>query len=115
MSRSDHKSVDEGTLAEVLEVERQIQSMLDAETAKARASRERSKRDTDDVFQSDVAEMERERARRREASDRAARDKAADIVERARAVAERIERLPDDRLEAVVRRHIAAILPEGDA
>ena len=105
----------EGTLQEVVEVEQQIKAMLDAESTRANAWRERRRQEIDEAHQSEVAGLERERARQRDVAERDAAEKAAGILRQARTEAGRIDDLSDAWLEDIVRRHVVRILPRRDA
>jgi hypothetical protein len=115
MKRPDSKPVGDGTLQEVVQVEQQIMAMLDAESARANAWRERRRREIDEAHQSEIVGLERQRARQRDAAARDAADTAAEVLRQARAEAGRIEGLSDAWLEDIVWRHVAHILPGREA
>jgi len=115
MSRPDRDPTNAGTLREVFEAEQQIKAMLDAESGKANAWRDRCRQDIDDLHRSDLAELEQEQVRQREEAEKTAAQSAAEIVRQARAEAERIERLSEQRLMDVVWRHLVRVLPGSDA
>lgn len=99
------------TLNEILEVEKQIKEMLDAETEKARRWLEQAKRKIEQERQSEIAQRDESVAQRKAAAKKAAEDKAAAIVQRARSLADHIARLDDNRLQQFVWEHIADIAP----
>ena len=114
MSKSDGKPLSEGTLQEVVEVEQQIRAMLDAESARSTAWRNRRRLEIDEARRSEFAELESERIRQQEAAASVAAAKAAEIVRQARIEAERIAGLSDAGLGDIVWRHTARILPGRD-
>ncbi len=99
------------TLNEVLEVEKQLKSMLDAETEKARRWLEQTKREIEQAKQSEIAELSKSIAGSKVAAREAAETEAAGIARRASALRERIERLDDDQLQKIAWEHIVNIVP----
>lgn len=99
------------TLNEILEVEKQLKSMLDAETEKARGWLEQAKREIEQAKQSEIAELNESIARSKVAAREAAQAEAAEIARRASTLTERIERLDDDRLQKIAWEHILNIVP----
>ena len=106
--------MEQNTLKEILEVEKQIEETLDRETGKARQWLKQSKREIEEERQSEIAELNEAVARGREEAKTTAAEKAAEIVERARSFADRVEGLGDDCLQHVTWRHIADIAPGTD-
>jgi hypothetical protein len=102
----------QGTLAEILDVEKGIRDQLDAERAQASRWLEDERREIERAHEAALAQLRAESQRRRDAALRTARDEAAGVIERARSSAASQTLLSDDELRAVVRRRIGRILPE---
>lgn len=103
--------MEQDTLKEILEVEKQIKETLDTETARAHQWLEQSKREIEEERQAEIAELNATVARGREEAKTTAEEKAAEVVERARSFAIRIEELDDDCLRQVTWGYIADIVP----
>jgi hypothetical protein len=105
----------EGTLREVMEVERDIKRMLEAESANAREWLQRQKKAVERDGRSAAAELERRRRGNRAQAAAAAEEEAARVVARARACARRFDELDEAWLTDVVWRHLVGIGPGRDA
>jgi predicted nucleic acid-binding protein len=103
--------MEQNTLTEVLDVERQIKEQLGVERAKAQRWLEQANRETDAATQAELAQLAQSRAAGAQAAKKAAEVKAAAIVQQAQTAAGRIERLDDQYLQAIVWQHIAEIIP----
>ncbi len=103
--------MEQNALKEVLDVEREIKDRLDVEREKAGRWLEQADRETERVTQMEMAGLAESRAARVEAAKQAAAAEAAAIVRQAQEAAERIERLDDQHLQAIVWRQIADIAP----
>lgn len=99
------------TLSEILEVEKEIKAMLDAERKRADQWLERMKLEIEQATQSELARLKDSVAQSEPVAKKAAEEKAAAIVQQARSRAEHIERIEEDRLTQIVRQSIAAIIP----
>jgi hypothetical protein len=105
----------EGTLREVMEVERDIKRMLEAESANAREWLQRQKQAVERDGRSAAAELVRRRRKSRAQAAAAAEQEAAQVVARARAIARRFDELDEAWLTDVVWRHVVGIGPGRDA
>jgi hypothetical protein len=98
-------------LDEVFDIEKSARELLDAERAGAARWLDEQTRTIEQDTASAIAAMNATaadddvRARERAASE------AGEIVRAAQALAERAARLDDERLTAIVRSHLAALLP----
>lgn len=104
--------MEQNALKAVLDVEREIKDILDVEREKAGRWLEQADRDTEHVTQAQMARLAESRAARLEAAKQKATAGAAAIVRQAQEAAERIERLDDQHLQAIVWQRIAGIAPE---
>jgi flagellar biosynthesis/type III secretory pathway protein FliH len=104
--------MEQSTLAEILGVEKEIRAQLDAEREQASRWLENARREIEQAHQADLAHLQAEAQLCRDAGLRAARDRASTIVQAAESAAAEQGLLTDDALRALIRRHIAAILPE---
>ena len=102
--------MEQSTLTEVLAVEGQIKEQLGFEREKAQRWLDQANRETDAATQAELAELAQSRAAGAQAAKQAAEVKAAAIVQQAQAAAERIDRLDDQYLQAIVWQHIAGIV-----
>ena len=107
--------MNEGTLREVLDVERDIKRRLDAESANARDWLQRQKQAVERDSRSAAAALERQRRRHRAQAEKAAEAKAAEVISEARALSGRLEALDEAWLRDTVWRHIVAIAPGSEA
>ena len=105
----------EGTLREIMEVEKDIKRMLDAESANARDWLQRQNQAVERQSRSAAAELERQRRNSRAQAATAAASEAAGVVARARAIARRFDELEEGWLRDLVWRHIVGIGPGSDA
>lgn len=103
--------MEQSTLTEVLDVERQIKQQLVVEREEAQRWLEQANRETDAATQAELAQLAQSRAAGAQAAKQAAAVKAVAIVQQAQAAAERIERLDDLYLQTIVWQHIAGIVP----
>lgn len=100
------------TLKTVLETERQIQEVLAGERIRAARWLEQVAREVEEDRRIEADRLVRESARALEAARNACRDQAARILARSQAALGRAEKISDDVLHEIVRRHLAGILPE---
>ncbi|MDH4031603.1 MAG: hypothetical protein OEU49_12200 [Chromatiales bacterium] len=105
--------MEQGTLEEVLEIEKEIEKLLDSETARAQRWLERRKKKIEKERQSAITELEASVARSKEVAKTTAEAKASRIIDRARSVACRVDAMGDDRLNQIIWEHMASILPES--
>lgn len=105
--------MEQGTLEEVLEVEKEIEKLLDNETAKAQQWLEQRKKQIEEERHSAITELESTVARRKEVAKTNAEAKATRIVDQATSVACRVDAMSDDRLNQIIWEHMASILPES--
>jgi hypothetical protein len=103
--------MEQSTLTEVLDVERQIKEQLVVERDKAQRWLEQANCESDAATQAELAQLAQSRAVGAQAAKQAAAVKAAAIVQQAQAAAERIERLDDRYLQPIVWQHLAEIIP----
>ena len=102
----------QSTLAEILGVEQELRAELDAEREKASRWLEQQRREIDQAHAARVSQLQVEAGQRRELSLAAARESAASVVRDAEAAAAAQAAAGDEQLRPLVRRHLAAILPE---
>lgn len=102
----------QGTLAEILGVEQELRAQLDAEREKASHWLEQQRREIDLAHAVRLAQLRAEAGQQRETKLDAARDSAAAAVRDAVAAAAAQSAVGDEQLRPLVRRHLAAILPE---
>jgi len=93
-------------LSEVLAVEGEIGTKLDAERKAAQQWLERTRGEIEQTKLSELAALKASAASEEEAAKRAAHDKADAILQQAGAEAERIRRLEDARLIPIVRQQV---------
>jgi F0F1-type ATP synthase membrane subunit b/b' len=105
--------MEQGTLEEVLEVEKEIEKLLDGETAKAQQWLEQRKKKIEEERQSAITELEASVARSKDSARTSVEARASRIVDQSKAVACRVDAMSDDRLNQFVWRHLAIILPES--
>jgi predicted DNA-binding protein len=98
-------------LSEVVEVERELARNLETEDIKAKEM-------LDNLRRSSEQKISEEEKRLQEALDQALTasvirtdKKASDIIEKADATASRLERISDEVLKEIIKKHIARILP----
>lgn len=106
--------MEQGTLKEVLEVERNISELLEKETARVRQWLEERQAAIEEDKLMAMADLEASAARQREEARASAEHEATRIVQEARSAADRSMSLDDAHLRPIVRHHIARILPESD-
>jgi hypothetical protein len=99
-------------LSEVLAVEREIRTKLDAERQAAQQWLERTRGEIEQEKLSELTALKASAARDEEAAKVAAHDKAAAILQQARLDAE-LRRLEDAQLIAIVRQHVLRIARGG--
>jgi vacuolar-type H+-ATPase subunit H len=104
--------MEQSTLAEILDVEKDIRVRLDAGREQASRWLEDARREIEQAHQDALTRLQAEASRRRDTALQAARDRAAAIVEQAERDASAQSLVGDAELRALVRRHLAAILPE---
>lgn len=105
--------MEQSTLAEILGVEKEIRAQLDAEREQASRWLEDARREIDREHAAELERLRADLAQRREAMLQAARGQASDIVREAEAAARTHTGCDERGLDALVRRHLDAILPEG--
>lgn len=105
--------MEQGTLAEILGVEREIRSHLDTERERATRWLEDARLDLDREHATQLERLRLDLERRREAMLQAAHEQASGIVREAEAAARVHTSCDDQVLDALVRHHLDAILPVG--
>lgn len=103
------------TLKEILDAEKAIKDMLDAEQQKADTWFKQTKLEIEQATQSELARLKESVMQSEPAARKAAEDKAAEIIQRATSLAERLARIEEEHLKQIVHQHIAAIIPGNDA
>lgn len=104
--------MEQSTLAEILGVEQDIRAQLEAAREQAGHWLEGQRREIERAHDANLTQLRAEAARGRETALQAARERAAAVVAAAEAAAATSAGIDDDRLRAVVRRHLSALLPE---
>ena len=104
--------MEHGTLEKVLEVEKEIEKLLDSETASAHRWLERQEEEIHEERQSAIADLDVTVARDKKAAETDAEAKASRITDRARDLARRVDAMGDDRLDQIIWRHLSVIMPE---
>ena len=104
--------MEQSTLAEILGVERELHTQLDAGHEQAGRWLEHERREIERSQQAALTQLHADAERRREALLQAARARASAIVQRAGTAAAGQALVSDDMLRALVRRHLAALVPE---
>jgi len=102
----------QSTLAEILSVEQELRAQLDAEREQASRWLEQQRREIDLAHAARASQLQAEAGLRRERSLAAARESAAAAIRDAEARAAAQSAVGDEQLRPLVRRHLAAILPE---
>jgi hypothetical protein len=102
----------QSTLAEILGVEQELRAQLDAEREQASRWLEQQRREIDLAHASRVSRLQAEAGQRRELALAAARERAAAAVRDTQAAAAAQSAVGDEHMRPLVRRHLAAILPE---
>lgn len=102
----------QSTLAEILGVERELRAQLDAEREQASRWLEQQRREVDLAHAARLSQLQAEAGQRRELALAAAREHAAALVGAAEAAAAARSATGDGHMRPLVRRHLAAILPE---
>lgn len=102
----------QSTLAEILGVEQELRAQLDAERGHASRWLEQQRREVDLAHAARLAQLQAEAGQRRESALAGARESAAAIVRDAEAAAAAQSAVGDEQLRLLVRRRLAAILPE---
>ena len=102
----------QSTLAEILGVEQELRAQLDAEREQASRWLEQQRREIDLAHAARLAQLQAEAGQRREFALAGARERAAAAVRDAEAAAAAQSVAGDEPLRLLVRRHLAAILPE---
>lgn len=105
--------MEQGTLAEILGVEREIRAQLDAAREQAGRWLESTRRALDQEHRERLAQIQSAATERRAAGLQAVRDRAAAERERAEAAAVGAAGLDDEVLRPIVRRHLGFLLPEA--
>ena len=102
----------QSTLAEILGVEQELRAQLDAEREQASRWLEQQRREIDLAHAARLSQLQAEAGQRRESALAAARERAEAAVGDAGDAAAARSAVSDRQLRALVRRHLAAILPE---
>lgn len=102
----------QSTLAEILGVEQELRARLDAEREQASRWLEQQRRELDLAHAARLSQLQAEAGQRRECALAAARERAAAAVKGAEAAAAAQSAVGDEHMRPLVRRHLAAILPE---
>ena len=98
-------------LEDVLAVECEIADRIGAERANAARWLEERKREIDEAAEAERASRVRLEAANDDAARKAGAAKAAAIVEQANSFATRLQSIDDARLEPIVRKHLAFLVP----
>ena len=104
--------MEHGTLEKVLEVEKEIEKLLDSETASAHRWLERQKEEIEEARRSAIAELKVAVALDKKAAETDAEAKASRITAQARDLACRVDAMGEDRLNQIIWRHLSVIIPE---
>ena len=104
--------MEQSTLAEILAVERDIRTRLDAERERANRWLENARHEIEQEHSTQLAQIRSAAAARRDAALRAAHDRASAELLSAEAAAGTVG-LSDDALRPIVRRHLTFLLPEA--
>jgi hypothetical protein len=104
--------MEHGTLEEVLEVEKEIEKLLDSETARAHRWLEQRKKEIEEERHSAIAELRVAVACEKKAAETDAEAKASRITDQARDLACRVDAMGEDRLNQIIWRHLSVIMPE---
>ena len=102
----------QSTLAEILGVEQELRAQLDAEREQASRWLEQQRREIDLAHAARVSQLQAEAGQRRELALAAARERAAATARDTEATAAAQSAVGDGHMRPLVRRHLAAILPE---
>ena len=102
----------QSTLAEILGVEQELRAQLDAEREQASHWLEQQRREIDRAHEARLSQLQAEAGQRREVALAAARKRAEAAVRETQASAAAQSAVGDERIRPLVRRHLAAILPE---
>jgi len=94
------------TLDEILEAEKEIKDMLDGERKRADQWLEQTKLEIATTTKAKIAKVAESVTQSKGAAKKAAEATAAEIVQQALFVAQRIESLEEDRLQRIVWEHI---------
>jgi hypothetical protein len=101
----------EDLLSEVVKVERELARNLETEEIKAKEMLDNLRRDSELEISEEEKQLQEDLERAITASVIRAEKRASDILEKADATASRLERLSDEVLKEIIRKHIARILP----
>ena len=104
--------MEQSTLAEILGVEKEIRAQLDAEREQASRWLEQQRREIDLAHAARVSQLQAAAGQRRELVLAAARERGAAAARDTEAAAAAQSAVGDEQLRPLVRRHLAAILPE---
>ena len=99
------------TLAKILDVEKEIRARLDVEREQASAWLENARREVDTAHAADLASLRAELQRRRAAALQADADRASAMLREHESAIRRQSLAGDDELRALLRRHLAVIVP----
>jgi hypothetical protein len=102
----------QSTLAEILVVEQELRAQLDAEREQASRWLEQQRREIDRAHEARLSQLQAEAGQRREFALAAARERAVTAARDAEVAAAAQSAVGDEQLRPLVRRHLAAILPE---
>lgn len=102
----------QSTLAEILGVEQELRAQLDAEREQAGRWLEQQRREIDLAHAARLSQLQAEAGQRRELVLAAARERAAAAATDVEAAAAAQSAVGDEHLRLLVRRHLAAVLPE---
>ena len=102
----------QSTLAEILGVEQELRAELDAEREQASRWLEQQRREIDLAHAARVSRLQAEAGQQRESALAAARERAAAAARDTEAAAAEQSAVGDEFMRPLVRRHLAAILPE---
>jgi vacuolar-type H+-ATPase subunit H len=100
-------------LGEIVKVERDIENRFQIELKKSREQLENVKLESEEELKQEEEKAKRVLNESLEANRQKAEIRAQNILVEANLVAEKYERLTDEALKGIMRRHIIRIIPEG--
>jgi len=104
-------SMENPTLREIIEVEKEIQQALEQTKEKMREWIEARKKDAEEEVARSEADIRESCRRGRESAARAAAGRASSVITEAEGLADRLGLLENEKLSGIVANHIEKILP----
>lgn len=102
----------EDILTEIIKVEKEIRERIESEGKKSVEKIEAVKRDIEKEIQTEERRLEESISEAMKEARLNAEDKAKEIINSARAEAERLGKLSDEELKRIIAKHLTHILPE---